>query len=480
MSPARSSALSRRHVLRGMLRGSAVALALPLLESMLNENGTALAAGSPLPLRYGLFFWGNGLPWTYRHRGTTDTISPGINHPLEDSLTDQYTPVTQGKGFTVTETLKPLERHLAQLNVVSGLEPKTAIPESPVGQSDGHMRGISVALTADQIRPAGYDHDSHIFAFSRATLDQYIAKHPQFYADGAPLYRSLELGMSTSVLHDFGSWTSISHNGPNSTNPPQRDPKKLFDQLFSVKPDLIEIAHRTSVLDVVTEDARQLSKRLGKRDRERLDEHLSHLSEIERRLNVTRAACTTPKGPSAVAANETSVLQKMDLMGDILVAALRCDMTRVFTIAFTTGGSLLQMNGAGVINGPGAHQLHDACHGGERDVIIGFTKLNFTAYATLLDKLTAEQDVNGQTLLDNSVILGTSEYGEGYTHSNKEHPFILAGKAGGRLETGWHVRDEGGNMARVHLTVLRALGIDADSYGFNGGESSSALPFLVG
>jgi hypothetical protein len=470
--------ISRRRLLRGMLRGSAVALGLPLFEAMLNENGTALAAGAGLPVRYGLFFWGNGLPWTYRHSGTTDTVTKGLDHPLA-AFTDLYTPVTQGKGFAVTETLKPLERHLANLNVVSGLEPKTAIPAKPVGQSDGHMRGIAVALTADQIRSQGFDHDPHIFAVNRATLDQYIAKHPQFYTDGAPQFRSLELGMSSAVLHDFGTWNSVSHNGPNSINPPLRDPQRLFERLFSVKPDLTEISRRTSVLDVVAEDTRQLKGRLGKRDGERLDEHLTHINEIERRLNAASVSCVTPSAPAGTAAGETKVLEKLDIMSDILVAALRCDVTRVFTIAFTTGASLMQMNGAGQINGSGGRQLHDACHGGARDVITAFTKLNFTAFATLLDKLSAEKDVNGQTLLDSSLIMGTSEYGEGFTHSNKEHPFIFAGKAGGKVESGWHVRDEGGNMARAHLTVLRALGVDAPSYGFNGGETSDALPFLL-
>jgi hypothetical protein len=171
-------------------------------------------------------------------------------------------------------------------------------------------------------------------------------------------------------------------------------------------------------------------------------------------------------------------MARLDIMSDILVAALRCDLTRVFTIYFTTSASLLQMNPAGEINGTGAHQLHDACHAGERTIIIPFTKLNFTAYSLLLDKLSRDKDVNGQTLLDNSVIFGTSEYGEGYTHSNKEHPIIIAGRAGGKLDTGNHVREEAGNMARAHLTILRALSIDAPSYGFNGGETSNALPFL--
>jgi hypothetical protein len=232
------------------------------------------------------------------------------------------------------------------------------------------------------------------------------------------------------------------------------------------------------VLDVVAEDTKRLETKLGARDKQRLDEHLTHVNEIERRLKVAQAACTSPSRPPNPFKGEPAVLQKHDVMADILVAALRCDLTRVFSIAFTTGASIMQMNGAGVINGSGAHQLHDACHGGERDIIVAFTKLNLTAYATLLDKMTADKDVNGQTLLDNSCILGTSEYGEGYTHSNTETPVIMAGKCGGALDTGWHVREEAGNLARAHLTCLRAVGIDVPSYGFNGGETSNPLPFL--
>src|SRR5206468_3370461 len=162
--------------------------------------------------------------------------------------------------------------------------------------------------TADQIRPLGFDHDPHIFALSRATLDQYIAKHPQFYTDGAPQFRSLELGMSEATLHNFGTWTACSHNGPNSLNPPIRDPQKLFNQIFAVKPDLPEIARQTSVLDVVAEDTRLLEARLGSRDRQRLDEHLTHINEIERRLKVARAACTTPAAPQSTLTGETTVL----------------------------------------------------------------------------------------------------------------------------------------------------------------------------
>jgi hypothetical protein len=461
---------------RAMLRGSSVLLALPLFESMLDGNGTALASGAPLPVRYGLYFWANGLPWTIRHRGTLD---PNFRRELPDTLIDEYTPLTEGKGFAVTPTLRPLERHLANINVVTGLEPKTNIPTSPPLQEDGHMRGVCVALTADQARSEGFDHDAHIFAVNRATLDQYIAKHPRFYSEGPPRYRSLELGVSTSLYHDFGTWTAVSHNGPNSLNPPQRNPQLLFEQLFATRTGEVETSRSTSVLHAVAEDARQLRSRLGKRDRERLDEHLTHISEIERRLHAARVTCTAPGAPAELIASESKILEKAAIMSDLLVAALRCDLTRVFTFVFTPAATHFSMNAAGEIGGSGAIGLHDAAHTNEREIVKLATEVNLSGYAILLDKLAAEKDVNGQSLLDGSVIMGTSEYGEGYTHSTKEHPFIFAGKAGGRLDTGWHVREEAGNSARAHLTALRALGLEEESYGFNGGETSSPLPFLI-
>ena len=467
--------ITRRTALRGMLGGSAFALGLPLFERMLNTNGTALAQGALLPKRYGLFFWGGGLPWNVRH---ANSIDQNFQHEVLEP--DQWTPTTTGKGFEITEHMQPLARHQGNFSVVTGLEPHTDIPTDPPGQGDGHMRGVCVSLSGDKIKTEGFDHDPHILAVNRETMDQFIAKHPEFYADGAPFFRSLELGMSKAVLHDYGTWLAVSHNAPDALNIPVRDPQAFFDHVFAVKPDFAEVARRTSVLDVVLEDIRQLQPKLGARDKQRLEEHLTHVSEIERRLKLTQAACTNPAAPVGAFDGEQQNMAKLDIMGDILVAALRCDLTRVFTTAFTTCGSVLPMNAAGEVGGAGAIQMHDALHQGNRPIVLEVTKYHMTAFANLLDKLVAEVDVNGQTLLDSSAILGTSEYGEGYTHSNKETPVIIAGKAGGALDPGWHVRDEGGNFSRAHLTVLRALGINVPSFGFNGGETSDVLPFLVG
>ncbi|HEV8247909.1 MAG TPA: DUF1552 domain-containing protein, partial [Polyangiaceae bacterium] len=169
---------------------------------------------------------------------------------------------------------------------------------------------------------------------------------------------------------------------------------------------------------------------------------------------------------------------KLDAMSDILVAALRCDLTRVFTIMFTSPGNVLEINAAGEVNGVGAKQTHDAAHFNDHDIMMAFTKYHMTAFAMLLDKLAAETDVNGQNLLDSSCIFGTSEFGEGFHHGCFEMPVLLAGKAGGALETGNHYREEQGNFCRAHYTILRALGIEESSYGFSGAETSDAFPFL--
>jgi hypothetical protein len=483
----RRRVLSRRAALRGMLGGSFVSLGLPLLEPMLNSNGDALAQGAALPKRYGMFFWGGGLPWTFRHRPMAQEGNPD---PRDIADPDQWTPAVTGKGFALTPLMEPLARHKGSFSVVTGLEPHTVIPSSPGGQGDGHMRGTCVTLTGDKIKTEGFDQGAHILAVNRETFDQFIAKRPEVYPEGAPYFRSLELGMSEAALHDFGPWWAISHNGPDSLNVAIRRPHTLFEHVFgqsspgpSADPaqgPSVDVATEVNILDVVGQDLQALMPRLGARDRQRLEEHLTHVRELQRRVQLSNVECNNPATPAGLFDGEARNMAKLDAMADILVAALRCDLTRVFTIAFTTSASNMPINAAGEVNGAGAIQMHDALHAGDRPVILAATQYHMTAFALLLDKLVAERDINGDTLLDSACILGTSEYGEGYTHSNQETPVLIAGRARGALEPDFHVRDPAGNYSRAHLSVLRALGINAPTFGFNGGETSSVLPFVNG
>ena len=101
------------------------------------------------------------------------------------------------------------------------------------------------------------------------------------------------------------------------------------------------------------------------------------------------------------------------------------------------------------------------------------------AFAVLLDKLAKTTDATGGTLLDRSLVFGTSEYGEGWQHSVAEMGCVIAGKCNGALNTGVHVREPDGNFSKAHVTMLRALGLKTPSFGFNGGETKEEFSSLL-
>lgn len=444
------SALSRRSFLRGSIGGIAVSLALPPLEAMFDSRG-AYADGSGDEPVFGLFFWANGLPWNAKH----GEISAGY--------ADVWTPDKIGPDYTPSQLLKPLERH--KVNVVTGLEPKTAVPPSPPGQEDGHMRGFMVGLTGDRPRPQGFDHPTHTLTALRPTLDQLVARDKNFYKT-PPRFRSLQLGVSPARFHEYGHWNAISYNGPDSVNPPIMNPGELFDKLFAVPGDTADLERRARVFDAVLDDSKQLKGRLGTADRARLDAHLEHLFEIQRRLKSTSAACVVPPRPTP----ETDLHKKTTEMADLLAVALTCGMTRVFSFMLTSPASTHVYSNLGV-----SDDHHTTCHNGLWESVRKVTLYQMEAFGRLLDSLVSTRLPNGKSVFDMSCIFGTSEYGEGWKHSNKETPVIIAGRAAGRLKLNVHVREPEGNLAKAQLTVLQALGLPYTSFGFNGAETSTPL-----
>ncbi|MBK8254711.1 MAG: DUF1552 domain-containing protein [Polyangiaceae bacterium] len=439
--------LSRRTFLRGALGGGAVALALPTLEAMLPERAQA----ATLPPIFGLFYWANGMPWHAGHGAEQATAG----------TPDLWTPPTVGENYTPSELLTPLAPYAP--SVVTGLTPKTEVPPAPPGQEDGHMRGFMVAMTGDRIRPEGFDHPSHTLTALRPSLDQYVAKHPAFYGTEKPFYSSLVLGVSTARFHEYGHWNAISYNGPDSLNLPVSDPVQLYGMLFGVAQNADLMKRRAALLDAVMADANDLNKRLGAADKARLDAHLTHLSEIQHRLQLTGAACQAPGVPGL----SDDLHAKTDLMADLLARALACGLTRVFSFMLTSPATTHVFNNLGAPN-----DMHATCHAGEWELVRKITAYQMQAFAILLGKLQSTTDPNGQTLLDRSLVFGTSEYGEGWKHSVAEMGCILAGKCNGKLKPAVHVRKPDGNFSIAHVTMLRALGIDTPSFGFNGGETS--------
>jgi len=449
--------LNRRTLLRGAAAGGLVSLALPPLEAMFGSRG-ALAKADGLPPMFGLFYWANGMPW---HAGHGALQGEGA-HP------DLWTPSQVGPDYTPTELLAPLAPYSP--SVATGLEPHTDIPPDPPGQGDGHMRGFMVATTGDRIRPRGFDHPSHTLTALRPTMDQYVAKHDAYYGSAIPRFRSLQLGVSTARFHDYGHWNAISYNGPDSLNLPVSDPAQLYNLLFDVPDDASTLERRANLLDAVIEDAADLRAKLGAADKVRLDAHLAHLDEIQRRLELAAAPCDAPLFP----AQSEDLHVKTGIMADMLAVALSCDLTRVFSFMLTSPATTHVFSNLGVPDG-----MHKTCHDGEWERVRAITQYQMEAFAILLDRLSTTLDPTGASLLDNGLVFGTSEYGEGWQHGTKELPALLVGGACGAVNRGVHVREPDGNFSKVHVTTLRALGIDTDSYGFNGGETTEHLTGIL-
>lgn len=451
--------LARRTFLRGALAGGAVAsLGLPLLDAMLPTRPARADAPQALPI-FGIFYWANGTPW---HAGHGDVQ----NQP---GTADLWTPSTTGPAYVASPLLTPLAAH--QVSVISGLEPHTVIPDVPPGQSDGHMRGWHVALTGAPMRSEGFDQPQHLMTVQQPTLDQYVAVHDQFYGKAPSRFRSLSLGISAARFHDFGHWNAISYTGPDAAIAPIMSTTQLYSLLFDVPGDLIGLGRRARLLDAVLDDAESLRVRLGAVDRQRLEAHLDSLGEIQRRLELTSGTCDAVP---AVPGESDDLLQKTEIMGQILAVALHCDLTRVFSFMLTSPATTHVFANLGVAN-----DMHKTCHDGAWEQVRAITDYQMQCFARLLDQMAKVPDAMDMTLLDRALVFGTSEYGEGYQHSDREMPIVLAGKAGGKLIANTHVREPGGNFSKAHVTMLRAIGLDTPSFGFNGGETSDQFSELL-
>ena len=448
--------MGRRALLRGVAGGAALSLALPALD-LFTERAHAQASNTSSDPFFGLFFWANGAPWHAEHGGE----QAAAGHA------DLWTPAREGIIEAPSELLSPLARH--QVSVISGLTPHTDIPTSPPGQGDGHMRGFMVALTGDRPQPETFNHSSHSLTALRASLDQVVARHPQFYGERTPVFRSLEVGASAARFHGYGHWNAISYNGPNSQNLPIMNPAALYDRLFSAPLDTSKSQRRALTLDAVRGEAQTLRAVLGTPDRARLDAHLEHLYALQSRIESGSEGCEAPSAP----ADPSDLIGRASVMGELIAAALRCGLTRCFSVQLTAPATTHVFSNLGVPDG-----MHKTCHDGHWSRVRDITLHQMEAFAAFLDALSAPEPGGGAPLLDQGLIYATTEYGEGWKHSVRELPVLWAGGAGGVARRNVHVRSPEGNLSIAQLSALRALGLPEERFGWNGGETSETFGAL--
>lgn len=453
--------LRRRTLLRGALGTLGVAIGLPTLEAMLNSHGTAYAQDGAFPKRFGFYFWGDGV------------------------RLDRWNPSATGAGWALSPALMPLAEVKDYVSVVSGTEVKM--------RGQGHHTGqCALATGAPYIQqdPNGAPYAS---TYRLPSIDQVIAT--AWDAQASVPFRSLELGISTRVNRNEGTTLNFfSHNGPDNANAPEREPRAVFDRLFTTGfvprdaeptgPDP-RWALRKSVLDVVRQGAKDLEGRIGRADKLRVEQHLESIRSIENKITALEQgqgpvalSCTAPAQPAAIQNPQQGepLIPRTDALSDLLAMALACDLTRVFTVSFSCGVSGTTFPELGINSG--RHSLsHD--EGGDQPNVQAGTVYIMERLATFMEKLKGIQEGPGN-LLDNCAVMASTDVAEGLPHSLRDYPVLVIGRAGGGLTyPGIHYRSDGQNTSDIHFSVLTALGVPVTKFGADQGESSTVISQLL-
>ncbi len=453
----KSIKLSRRTVLRGALGGVPIAIALPGLEAMFGSGRQAFGQTAPIR-RLGLWFWGNGIKMA------------------------QWRPTTVGPDWTPAPGTAPLAAAGIKeyVNIVTGVDVKS-------GNLRGHHSALGALFSGSEILPQDHPDSNYRSTFKQASLDQQLAK------ELAPTtrFRSLELGVSNKVVSGEGTTLQyLSHNGPDSPNPPEYDAAKAFDRVFAGiattpggAPPVVDasLALRKSVLDAVKMDITRLQGRIGAADKQRLDQHLTNVQSIQQRImqsmtTVTPpASCGTQTRPKAVGDTRAmeNVVLRNQLMSDLLAVTLACDLTRIFSVQFSgsVGYTVFSQADPAITSGH-----HDLTHneGGDQPQCQKTDIFTMQQLAYLLTKLKSTPDSDGKTLLDNVVILASTDVADGKSHSYTDYPIVVAGGGSGYLKNpGVHYKGAKENTSNVLLTVMRAAGSQIASVGLDKGLSST-------
>ncbi len=257
---------------------------------------------------------------------------------------------------------------------------------------------------------------------------------------------------------------------------PTDEPAAVYASVFSdLHTDPAQLARlrkrRQSILDTVGGEYTRLAGQLGSADRQRLEQHLAAIREIETRLTsdlvVSNAACQDPQLTQVASEENDSFPAVGALQMDLLTMALACDLTRVASLQWSRSVSEVQFTWLGISEGH-----HDLSHRSDSDLAAQdkLTRINTwyaSQLASLIERLKNTPDGLGGTLFDGSLILWCNELAKGNTHSRLGAHYVLAGRAGGALRTGRYVSYDGQSLPHNNLllSLVNAMGIPDTGFG---------------
>jgi hypothetical protein len=436
------NAISRRTI----LRGAGVALGLPWLEAMAAPNAPKN------PIRLGVLYMPNGVNTAY------------------------WTPEGAGRDFTLSKTLQPLQDFKKDLVVVSNLW------NAGSKGGDGHYAKEATILTCATIKKTpGADLGNGV------SMDQVAAKR---VADQTPL-PSLELGVSPVAIgvdlavgytRIYGS--HIAWSSPTTPLARELNPRAVFERLFRASSGGQGDSAKSEalLLDRVMGDARRLRSEIGSADRLRLDEYLAVMRSLEERVQRAGSANRTPWKPRAridpkAVPNDqpASHAEHVRLMLDMIATAFQTDTTRVCTFMFgnaVSGVSFRFLDGVETGHHEASHHGKDASKLRQYQII---NQWHVEQYAYLLRKLSGMRE-GESTVLDNSMILFASALSDGDRHDPHKMPLVLAGRAGGRIDSGQHiVCPEDDPAANLYVSMLDAFGAPVERFADSTGHLAGLL-----
>lgn len=428
---------------RRFLRGLGACIALPAMESLNPFSALATPTvgngqSATAPVRMAFIYVPNG-------------IIPSGWWPGGDG----------GANFQLSTTLQPLQNVSDKITVISGLEDLSANPERD-GAGD-HARAGGTFLTGVRIKKtAGAD------IHAGASIDQVVAQH----IGHLTRFSSLELtcdAVRKAGDCDSGYSCAYSYNiawrSPEQPLTPEPNPRLVFERLFgsgSREERISNLKRRQkeerSILDFVMDDAGAIQRQLGGRDRQRLDQYLTGVRELEQRIERTERMPIANPSVDAPPGIPPDFAEHVQLMFDIMLLAFQTDSTRIATLLLASEGSNRPFPEIGISEGH--HNLSH--HRNQPEIIAKVQKIDVwyaMQLARFLEKMEATKEANGQSLLHNSMIVYGSGNADGNRHTHTNLPILLAGAGGGALQTGRYLKPEPAPLSNLFLSMADRMGV---------------------
>ena len=438
---------SRTFSRRTILRGIGATVALPLLDA-----APAFGQGRLLTNqnRLAYLYFPNGIP-----RGIWYPEKTGVN----------------GELIQLNEWMSPLEPFKEEIIIPGNIW-------TPEG--NGHVDGTPTWLT-------GHDYDSRGVNAGGVSADQIVARHLR----DQTLLPSLELStkgegyFSNSLPRNAISWSA-----PDRPMTREIEPRTIFDRMFSTKSS---VNSNRSVMDSVLADARSLSSVVSAADSLRLDEYFESIRALERRIEFAerqstemlndRALTDTLVAPiPGIPADHESYVR---LMMDLMILAFQSDATRVITFMLDHGQSNRYFNFIPEVDGTWHALSHYQNASGmtedddgttswesveqKRAMYAEVVRWHHSQVAYLLGRMKNIREPDGNTLLDNSMILMGGAIGDGNEHDASHLPTLLAGRGGGTIKTGRYINhDEPTDLASIHVALMQRMGVPIERLGTAG------------